>query len=56
MSDLIKAALILGVFIFAAVAVWTYFSPYQSCVRSFTKGSVDRSAAARHCAIVISGR
>ena len=44
MSDLLKAALILGVSIVVAVLIWTYFSPYQSCVRAGGRVIVCASA------------
>lgn len=34
MNDLIKAALVLGILIFAATGLWIYFLPYHSCVRA----------------------
>ena len=36
MSEIIKAALVLGVSIIAAIGLWIYFSPYQSCVRTLS--------------------
>ncbi len=34
MKDPIKVALIIGAAIIVTVSVWTYFSPYQTCVRA----------------------
>ena len=33
-SDNVKVAAIIGGAIIVAVAIWLYFSPYQSCVRA----------------------
>jgi len=33
-SDTVKAALIIGGAIIVAMAMWIYFSPYQSCMRT----------------------
>ena len=33
-SDTVKVAAIIGGAIIVAVAMWLYFSPYQSCVRA----------------------
>ena len=54
MSDLLKAALILGVAIVVAVLIWTYFSPYHSCLRSF-EGSIT-SGRALACARATAGQ
>jgi hypothetical protein len=51
MSNPVKAAFIIGAFILAAVALWIYFSPYHSCVRSAeaqgleTAGTICAAAA-----------
>ena len=34
MSDPVKIALIAGIAVVAAVAIWVYFSPYHSCLRA----------------------
>ena len=36
MSNIIKGAIIIAVGIVAAMALYLYFSPYQSCVRAQT--------------------
>ena len=50
MSDLLKAALVLGVAILIAAAIVMYFSPYQTCMRAF-----DGNPAIR-CARALSGQ
>ena len=35
MSDLLKAALILGAAIVVATSIVTWFSPYLSCIRAY---------------------
>jgi hypothetical protein len=34
LSELVKAALIVGVALLIAVGAWIYFSPYQTCLRA----------------------
>ena len=61
-SDNVKVAAIIGGAIIVSVAIWLYFSPYQSCVRAeialyevndteYSPGSIARIArtAARSC-------
>ena len=43
MSDSVKVALILSVAIITAVAMWIYFSPYQSCLRRGGAGGIGRA-------------
>lgn len=38
MNNSVKAALIFGAALVAAVAIYTYSSPYQSCVREMRAG------------------
>jgi hypothetical protein len=51
MSDLVKAAAILGIAIVAATALWVYFSPYQTCVRAQRAHNVPR--AETNCAAAL---
>ncbi|MCY4598358.1 MAG: hypothetical protein OXF27_00335 [Acidobacteria bacterium] len=44
MSDLLKAALILGAAIVVATSIVTYFSPFHSCIRAHD-GEQTRSRA-----------
>ncbi len=37
MNDKVKIAIILAVAIITATAIYVFFSPYQSCVRNYTK-------------------
>ena len=46
MSDLLKAVLVLSAAIVLSVCIWTYFSPYHSCVRSIA-GSNEAIRCAR---------
>ena len=39
MSDKVKIAAIAGITVFASVALLSYCSPYQTCVRSVPSGS-----------------
>ena len=50
MSDPVKAALIIAAAIVGGVAIWTYFSPYHSCVRMD-----GRSNAPILCAAALGG-
>jgi hypothetical protein len=55
MTDVVKVALIAAAAVIAAVSIYIYFSPYQSCVRAAEanmKGSYEKPAnAARiYCA------
>ena len=52
MSDPIKIACIVGGAIVAAVALWTYFSPYHSCVRA----EREHGSAEIACAAALGGR
>ena len=49
-SDTVKVAAIIGGAIIVAVAMWLYFSPYQSCVRAqladYARIDMERSSAA----------
>ncbi|HEX8532992.1 MAG TPA: hypothetical protein VF662_02395 [Allosphingosinicella sp.] len=54
MSDVVKVALIAAATVIAAVAIYIYFSPYQTCVRAQSKLAketyVDPESVARvHC-------
>lgn len=51
MSDILKAALVLGAAIVIATAIMTYFSPYQSCVPAF-----EGSSFALRCAQAVAPR
>ena len=55
MSDLIKAALIIGVTIIGGTGIWVYFSPYHSCVRAGYEGNWNGSPEIR-CAALLGGR
>ena len=53
MSETVKAAIIIAAAIVIGVALWVYFSPYQSCVRA---GHAKRDTAAENrCAMLLSG-
>ena len=52
MSDTLKAALIVGGAILLATALYVYFSPYHSCVRSSFK---TRSSLELACAQAVGG-
>lgn len=54
MSDLVKAALILGAAILLAAALVTYFLPFNSCVRTFGGSDITRGDYFR-CAAMTSG-
>lgn len=53
MSELVKAAIIVGIAIVIGVAVWTYFSPYHTCVRA--QKELGDSRAEIRCAGFVSG-
>ena len=42
-SDTVKGAAIIGGAIIVAMAMWLYFSPYQSCVRTVFAMSKEES-------------
>ena len=50
MSNLVKAALIIGGSILLATGLWIYYSPYHTCVRNS-----DNPNASFTCAVVTSG-
>ena len=50
MNNTVLPALILGAAIVAAVAVYVYFSPYQTCLRE-TQGVYDTPAI--QCAVIL---
>lgn len=54
MSEPVKAAMILAIGIVVGVAIWTYFSPFHSCVRSLEAKSVDMPEVA--CAKLLGQR
>jgi hypothetical protein len=43
-SETVKGAAIIGGAIIVAMAMWIYFSPYQSCMRTAIAISKERSA------------
>ena len=47
MSDLLKAALMLGVAIVTATSIVTCFSPYNSCVRAYEGSGPAKIVCAR---------
>ena len=53
MSDLLKAALVLGAAILVATSIMTCFSPYQSCMRAHS--SDDPQIRALVCARLLGG-
>lgn len=55
MSDIVKAAVILGVAVIAAAAIWVYYSPYQTCVRGEYARN-NPSAAEIRCAAALGAR
>jgi hypothetical protein len=54
MNDQIKMGLIIAAAILGATALWIYFSPYQTCVRSW-KAQGGQNAET-HCAYLTGGR
>ena len=52
MSDVVKAALIICIALVAGVSVWTYFSPYHTCVRDLHDRGFQGSPEGR-CATAI---
>lgn len=54
MSDILKAAVVLGAAIVVAVLLAAYFSPYHSCVRAAT-GEAEPSLRALVCARAVGG-
>ena len=52
MSDIMKAALIVGGAVLLATIIALYFSPYHSCVRS---GPEENRAWALNCARAVGG-
>lgn len=44
MSDKVKIAFIVATALVAAVGLWVYFSPYQTCLRSFPDGYTYRES------------
>jgi len=52
----IVIALIIGGAIVLAACIWTYFSPYQSCVRAMEGNGTQSISAALACAKLTSGR
>lgn len=48
MSSPVKAAIIVAAAILAAVCIYIYFSPYQSCVRSLGGGEQAQFTCARN--------
>jgi hypothetical protein len=49
MSDIVKAAAVIAAAIVAAMALYLYFSPYHSCVRTLTATDYEPSEAALAC-------
>jgi len=51
MSDYIKLGLLIGATIFAATALWIYFSPLQNCIRVTTRTypDIDRNRVELMC-------
>ena len=45
MSNGVKIGLIVGVAILAAVCIYVYFSPYQTCVRAAAAGYANQDSA-----------
>ena len=41
-SDTVKGAAIIGGAIIVAMAMWIYFSPYRSCMRTVIVNSIDQ--------------
>jgi len=54
MNDPVKIAIVVGAALIAVVAIWVYFSPYQSCVRAERERGTER--AEYYCGAVTSGR
>ena len=55
MKDSVKIALIAAIAMVASVAIYQYFSPYQSCVRNLMSGGFDEPVAAFECAKRLGG-
>lgn len=55
MNDKVRIALIAAVAAVAAVGIYTYFSPYNTCVRGLKAGGADEFQANFQCARQLGG-
>lgn len=55
MNDKVKIAIIAAVGVVAAVALYSYFSPYNTCVRGLQAGGAEEYQAHFQCARQLGG-
>jgi hypothetical protein len=48
--DAVKLGLILGGAIIVAAAIWTYFSPFHTCIRAMVAAGSSETQATATCA------
>jgi len=55
MNDKVKIAAIAAIGLVMAVAIYVYFSPYNTCVRGLISGGAEESRANFQCAKLLGG-